>query len=98
MNCFRNGYMRQHLTSVDFEEIVRNGGVITEIFEGFICDTLDFNQFENFVLDMTAKRNKYKIEKKTKYKIKPKKYQTLFMVIQYVAMLKMFTNVCPLIG
>ena len=63
MNCFRNGYIRQHLTSVDIEEIVRVGGVITELFEKFICDSLDYNQFEKIVLDMTAKRKKYKKEK-----------------------------------
>ena len=47
---------------------------------------------------MTAKSNKYKKEKNTYYKLKPKKYQTLFMVILYVAIMKMFTFVCPLIG
>ena len=52
------------MTSVDIEEIVRVGGVITVTFEGFICDNLDYNPFENIVLNMTAKRNKYKKEKK----------------------------------
>ena len=28
VNRFRNGYMRQHLTSVDVEEIVRLGTII----------------------------------------------------------------------
>ena len=64
VNRFRNGYIRQHLTSIDIEEIVRVGGVITEIFEGFICDNLDHKLFEKFFLDMTAKRNKYKKEKR----------------------------------
>ena len=106
---FRNCYTRQHLTSVDIEEIVRFGGVITEFFEAFICDNLDHNPFEKFVLDMTAKTqiriiwskhtwNKHKKEKKTYYKLKLKKYQTLFMVILYVKILKMFTNACLLIG
>ena len=63
MDRFRNGYIRQHLTSVD-NEIVRVGGVITEIFEGFICDNLDYNPFEKFVLDMTAKKELQKGEKK----------------------------------
>ena len=63
--------MTQHLTSVDIEEIVRVGGVIVEISEGFSCDNLDFNlfeEFEEFVIDMTAKRNKFKKEKKN-YKL-----------------------------
>ena len=37
---FRNGYIRQHLTSVDIEKIVRVGGVKIELCEGFICDSL----------------------------------------------------------
>ena len=95
---FRNGYIRQRLTSVDIEEIDRVGGVITELFEGFICDNLYYTPFEKIVLDMMAKRNKYKKEKKTYYKLKLRKYQMLFMVILYVTILKVFTNVCLLIG
>ena len=60
VNRFRNGNFTQHLTSVDIEEVVRTGGVIKEIYEGFICDNLDFNPFEEYILDMTAKRNEYK--------------------------------------
>ena len=52
------------MTSADIEEIVRTGGVITEFFEGFVCDNLDCNPFEKFVLDMTAKRNKYNKQKR----------------------------------
>ena len=63
-NRFRNGYKRQHLTMFDIGEIVRVGGIIAEIFEGFICDNLDYNPSEKFVLDMTAKGNKYKKEKR----------------------------------
>ena len=37
---FLNGYIRQHLTSVDIEKIVRVGDVITYFFEGFFCDNL----------------------------------------------------------
>ena len=64
VNRFHNGYIRQQLTSVDIEEIVRVGGFITEFFEGFICDNLDYNPFEKFVLDLTAKRKKHKKEKR----------------------------------
>ena len=64
VNRFRNGYKRQHLSSVDIEEIVRTGGVIREFYEGFICDNSYYNPFEKFVPDMTAKRNIYRKEKK----------------------------------
>ena len=65
INWSRNGYITQHITSLDFEEIVRVGGVKIEIFDGFFCNKLDFNPFQKFILDMTVKRNKYKKEKKT---------------------------------
>ena len=56
-NCFRKGYIRQHLTSVDIEEVVRVGDVATEFLQGFIYDNLDYDPFEKFVPDMTTKRN-----------------------------------------
>ena len=65
INRFRNGDITQHLTSVDFEEVVRSGGFIVKIIEGFICDKLEFNPFERFIVDMTIKRNKFKEENKT---------------------------------
>ena len=65
LNRFRNGYIRQHLTSVDIEESVRVGGYIPEFYEGFNCDNLSYNPFGRFVPDMTAKRTRYK--KRTKH-------------------------------
>ena len=64
MNRFGNGYIRQQLTSVDIEEILRVGGVVTEFLEGFVCDILDYNPFENFVPVMTAKKTNTEGEKK----------------------------------
>ena len=63
-NCFRNGYITRHLTSLDIEELVRVGSVILKFYERFICDNLQFNPFENFVNKMTEKGNKFKKEKK----------------------------------
>ena len=60
VNRLRNGDNTQHLTSVDIEEVVRVGGVLKELYEGFICDNLDYNPFKEYILDMTAKRNEYK--------------------------------------
>ena len=63
VNRLRNGYIRQHVTSVDIEEVVGVDGVITELFQGFF-DNLVYSPFDKFVLDMTAKRKKYKKEKR----------------------------------
>ena len=65
INRFRNGDITQHMTSVDIEEVVRQGGYIVKILEGFICDNIEFNPFERFIIDMTNKRKKYKEENKT---------------------------------
>ena len=59
VNRFRNGDITQHLTSVDIEEVVRVGGVITEVYEDCISDNLDYNPFEGYILGMTVKRNEY---------------------------------------
>ena len=64
-NFFRTSDIIQHLTSVDIKEDVRSEGYFVKILEGFICDNLEFSQFERFILDMTDKRNKYEEENKT---------------------------------
>ena len=40
--------------------MVRTGGVIKELYEGFICDNIDFNPFKEYILDMTTIRNECK--------------------------------------
>ena len=65
INRFRNGDITQHLTGVDIEEVVRSGGYIVKILEGFIGDNLEFNPFERFIIDMTNKRIKFIEENKT---------------------------------
>ena len=79
VNRFRNGDITQHLTSIDVEEIVRIGGIIKNIYEGFICDNLDFNPFREYILDMTAKRNEY-IKQGKINRICVKRLQTVLMV------------------
>ena len=82
VNRFRIGYITQHLTSVDIEEVVRVGGVIKEFYEGFICDNLDYNPFKEYILDMTAKRNEYKRQGKNILQdMCKKKYQTVLTVL-----------------
>ena len=65
INRFRNGDMTQHLASLEIEEVVRSEGYFVKILEGFMCDNLEFNPFERFIIDMTNKRNKFKEENKT---------------------------------
>ena len=65
INRFTNGDITQHLTCVDIEEVVRSGGYIVKILEGFICDNLEFNPFERSLIDMTNKRSNYKEGNKT---------------------------------
>ena len=60
VNRFTNGDITQHQKSVDVAEVVRVGGVTKEVYEGFICDNLDYNAFKECILDMTAKKNEYK--------------------------------------
>ena len=57
INFFRNGDITQPLTSVDIEEVFRSEGYNVKILEVFICDFLEFNAFERFVIDMTEKRS-----------------------------------------
>ena len=66
INRFRNGDKTQYLTSVDIEKVDRSGRNIVKIVEGFICDTLDFNPLEQFIIDKTKKEIISRILNKTK--------------------------------
>ena len=54
-NRFRNGDITQHLISVDIQ-IVRSDAFFVDILEGFICDNLDYNPIQRFLIDMTEKK------------------------------------------
>ena len=60
----RNGIVIDTLTSVDNVEIVKCGGVILEIFEGFFCHNLNFNPYTESVTDMFKKRDLFKSQGK----------------------------------
>ena len=60
INRMRNGIIIDTLTSVDIVEIVKYGGVILEVFEGFFCHNLEFNPYTEFVTDMFEKRDLFK--------------------------------------
>ena len=49
INRMRNGYITQVLTSVDIQEIVKNGGIIVQIYEGVIY-------WENFKISPFKKK------------------------------------------
>ena len=51
----RNGIIIDTLTSVDIVEIVKCGGVILEVHEGFFCHILEYNRYTEFVTDMFEK-------------------------------------------
>ena len=60
VNRSRNGVIIATLTSIDIIEIVKIGGVILKVYEGFFCESLDFNPYSDFVFDMYDKREQYK--------------------------------------
>ena len=60
----RNGIIIDTLTSVDIVEIVKCGGVILDIYEGFFCHNLEFNPYTKFVTDMFQKRDMFKSQGK----------------------------------
>ena len=59
INRMRNGIIIDTLTSVDIFEIVKCGGVILEVYEGFFCHNLNFNPYTEFVTDMFEKRDMF---------------------------------------
>ena len=63
-NRMRNGIIIDTLTSVDIVEIVKCGGVFLEVFEGFFCQTLEYNTYTEFVTDMFEKRDLFKSQRK----------------------------------
>ena len=60
----RNGIIIDTLTSIDIVEIVKCGGVILEVYEGFFCHNLEYNLYTEFVTDMFEKRDLFKSQGK----------------------------------
>ena len=56
INRMRNGIIIDTLTSIDIVEIVKYGGVILDVYEGFFCHNLEFNPYTEFVTDMFEKK------------------------------------------
>ena len=83
INRFRNGGITQHLNSVDTEGVVRTGECIVEILEGFICDNLEYNPPEKFIIHMTKRRKRYKKGKKILLQTITKNAQMLYTVLHW---------------
>ena len=64
INRMRNGIIIDTLTSIDIVEIVKYGGIILEVYEGFFCHNLEFNPYKEFVTDMFEKRDLFKSQGK----------------------------------
>ena len=64
VNRSRNGIIIDTLTSVDIVEIVKCGGEILEVYEGFFSHNLEFNPYTEFVTDMFEKRDLFKSQGK----------------------------------
>ena len=60
----RNGIIVDTLTGVAIVEIVKCGGVILEVFEGFFCHNLEYNPYTEFVTYMFEKRDLFKSQGK----------------------------------
>ena len=63
INRMRNGYIIDHLTSVDIKEIVKIGGKVVEIYEGVIYrENFKVSPFRKVIDKLFALRQKYKDE------------------------------------
>ena len=64
INRMRNGIIIDTLASVDIVEIVKYGGKVLEVYEGFFCYNLEYNPYTEFVTDMFQKRDMFKSQGK----------------------------------
>ena len=63
INRMRNGYIIDHLTSVDIQEIVKIRGKVIEIYEGVIYrENFKISPFRKVIGELFALRQKYKDE------------------------------------
>ena len=64
INRRRNDIRLDTLTSDDVVQIIKCGGVISEVFEGFFCQNLEYNPYKKLVTDVFGKRNLFKSQVK----------------------------------
>ena len=63
INCMRNGYIIDTLTSVNIQETVKIGGKVIEIYEGvFYRENFKVSPFRKFIDKLFALRQKFKEE------------------------------------
>ena len=83
INRMRNGIIIDTLTSTDIVEIIKYGGIILEVFEGFFCHNLEFNPYTEFVTDMFEKRDLLKSQGKDLLQNLAKKNRIISLWRQY---------------
>ena len=98
INRVRNGIFIDTLTSVDIVEIVKCGGVILEVYEGFFCHNLICNPYTEFFTDLFEKRDLFKSQGKDLLQNLAKKsaYQSMVVILEKILMKN--TNVLLKIG
>ena len=65
INRMRNGYIIQILTSVDIQEIAKNGGKVIEVYEGVIYrENFKTTPFKTIIDKLFALRQTHKVEVK----------------------------------
>ena len=64
INRMKNAIIIDALTGVDIVKIVKSGGIILEVFEGFFCHNLEHNTYTEFVTDMFEKGDLFKSQGK----------------------------------
>ena len=52
VNRMRDAVIVDTLTSVDIVEVIKCGGDVLEVFEGFFCQKLEYNPHREFVTDV----------------------------------------------
>ena len=59
----KTGIIIDTLISVDFVDIVKCGGIILEVIEGFFCHNLEYNPYTEFVTEMFENRDLLKSQR-----------------------------------
>ena len=67
MNKMRNGIIIDTLTRVGIVEIDKCGGIMLEVFEGFVFHNIEYYPYTDFVTDVFEKRVFFSNHKKNIY-------------------------------
>ena len=73
INRMRDGVKIDTSKSVEIVELVKYGGIILEVFEGFFCDNLKHSTYTEFVTDLFENRDLFKSQIKKLLQNLPKR-------------------------